>query len=99
MEYGEYRDKIVYFPQWGDGSSTSSVTGITKDNMSLTNILKQKGVDEAKVFDKDSFKVMFAGAVGEAHGMECNLQAALLTKERKDIKWVIVESYLGYNSL
>ena len=87
MEYGEYRDKIVYFPQWGDGSSTSSVTGITKDNMSLTNILKQKGVDEAKVFDKDSFKVMFAGAVGEAHGMECNLQAALLTKERKDIKW------------
>lgn len=33
---------------------------------------------------------MFAGAVGEAHGMECNLQAALLTKERKDIKWVIV---------
>ncbi|WP_368149778.1 glycosyltransferase family 4 protein, partial [Bacteroides faecis] len=38
----------------------------------------------------DSFKVMFAGAVGEAHGMECNLQAALLTKKRKDIKWVIV---------
>lgn len=33
---------------------------------------------------------MFAGAVGEAHRMECNLQAALLTKERKDIKWVIV---------
>ena len=90
MEYGEYRDKIVYFPQWSDGSSASSVTGITKDNMNLTNILKQKGIDEAKVFDKDSFKVMFAGAVGEAHGMECNLQAALLTKERKDIKWVIV---------
>ena len=33
---------------------------------------------------------MFAGAVGEAHGMECNMQAALLTKEYKDIKWVIV---------
>jgi len=90
MEYGEYRDKIVYFPQWSDGSSVSSGNGIIKDNMNLTNILKQKGIDEAKVFDKDSFKVMFAGAVGEAHGMECNLQAALLTKKRKDIKWVIV---------
>ena len=33
---------------------------------------------------------MFAGAVGEAHGMECNMQAALLTKEHKDIHWVIV---------
>lgn len=36
------------------------------------------------------FIVMFAGAVGEAHGMECNMQAALLTKEYKDIHWVIV---------
>ena len=33
---------------------------------------------------------MFAGAVGEAHGFDCTMQAALLTKEHKDIKWVIV---------
>ncbi|CDD97619.1 capsular polysaccharide biosynthesis protein Cps4F [Bacteroides intestinalis CAG:315] len=38
----------------------------------------------------DGFKVMFAGAVGEAHGFECNMQAALLTKEHKEIKWIIV---------
>ena len=38
----------------------------------------------------DGFVVMFAGAVGESHGMECNMQAALLTKEHKDIHWVIV---------
>lgn len=38
----------------------------------------------------DGFKLMFAGAVGEAHGFECTLQAALLTKEHKDIKWIIV---------
>lgn len=37
-----------------------------------------------------NFIVMFAGAVGEAHGMECNMQAALKTKEYKNIKWVIV---------
>lgn len=36
------------------------------------------------------FKLMFAGAVGEAHGFECTMQAALLTKDRKDIKWIIV---------
>ena len=52
--------------------------------------VNEKGIDEETVFDERNFKVMFAGAVGEAHGMECNLQAALLTKERKDIKWVIV---------
>lgn len=32
----------------------------------------------------------FAGAVGEAHGMECNMKAALKTKEYGNIKWVIV---------
>ena len=84
LKYGDYKNKVVYYPQWSDGDSLNT------NNTTLTNILKQKGIDEAKVFDKDSFKVMFAGAVGEAHGMECNLQAALLTKERKDIKWVIV---------
>ncbi len=36
------------------------------------------------------FKLMFAGAVGEAHGFECTMQAALLTKEHKNIKWIIV---------
>ena len=36
------------------------------------------------------FKLMFAGAVGEAHGFECTMQAALLAKEHKDIKWIIV---------
>lgn len=38
----------------------------------------------------DGFKLMFAGAVGEAHGFECTMQAALLTKEHKGIKWIIV---------
>ena len=38
----------------------------------------------------EGFKLMFAGAVGEAHGFECTMQAALLTKDHKDIKWIIV---------
>lgn len=71
LAYGDYKDKIVYFPQWGDGVSNSPVE-----------------FDLPKM--PEGFVVMFAGAVGEAHGMECNLQAALLTKENKDIHWVIV---------
>ena len=66
--------KIVYYPQWSDGSPS---TPFLPPNYSLPEILS-------------GFKVMFAGAVGEAQGMECNMQATLLTKERKDIKWVIV---------
>lgn len=71
LAYGDYKDKIIYFPQWGDGVSNSPVE-----------------FDLPKM--PEGFVVMFAGAVGEAHGMECNLQAALLTKENKDIHWVIV---------
>ena len=71
LKYGDYKDKIIYYPQWSDGN-----TDAVKD-FTLPNIPK-------------GFRIMFAGAVGEAHGMECNMQAALLTKEYKEIKWVIV---------
>lgn len=74
LQYGDYRSKIVYYPQWGDGSDGSK---FQNSSFKLPAI-------------PDGFKIMFAGAVGEAHGMECNLQAALLTKENKDIHWVIV---------
>lgn len=84
LEYGDYGEKIVYYPQWSD-SVDRRYKGV-----SLTEILRQRGLDEAVVFDKKGFYVMFAGAIGEAHGMECNMQAALLTKEYKNIKWVIV---------
>lgn len=73
MAYGDYKHKIIYYPQWSDGASDPSIFS----NLSIPSL-------------PEGFKVMFAGAVGEAHGMECNMQAALLTKEYKDIKWVIV---------
>ena len=72
LEYGDYKDKIVYYPQWSDGNEGEIVKP-----------------DNAPVI-LDGFKLMFAGAVGEAHGFECTMQAALLTKEHKDIKWIIV---------
>lgn len=76
LEYGPYSDKIVYYPQWSDG--TGEVQDVQKfKSLSLPELPK-------------GFKLMFAGAVGEAHGFECTMQTALLTKEHKDIKWIIV---------
>ena len=72
VEYGDYLNKIVCYPQWADGND-----GV------------EKTPENAPIFP-DGFKLMFAGAVGEAHGFECTMQAALLTKEHKNIKWVIV---------
>lgn len=72
LVYGDYKDKIIYYPQWSDGTDPQN-----RQNLSIPSL-------------PEGFKILFAGAVGEAHGMECNLQAALLTKEHKDIKWVIV---------
>lgn len=72
LEYGNYKDKIVYYPQWSDGNNGEIVK------------------PENSPVIPEGFKLMFAGAVGEAHGFECTMQAALLTKEHKDIKWIIV---------
>lgn len=72
LEYGDYKDKIVYFPQWSDGADGALIQPENAPTI------------------PDGFKLMFAGAVGEAHGFECTMQAALLTKDHKDIKWIIV---------
>ena len=72
LEYGNYKDKIVYFPQWADGNEGGVI------------------IPNPSPIIPDGFKLMFAGAVGDAHGFECTMKAALLTKEHKEIKWVIV---------
>ena len=73
LEYGDYKEKIVYYPQWSDASEVAD----------------QAGNDSLPVLP-EGFKLMFAGAVGEAHGFECTMEAARLTKAHKEIKWVIV---------
>lgn len=80
-EYGDYKEKVIYYPQWSDGSDGGE--------LSVESLEAVKQVESSGVL-KDGFKLMFAGAIGEAHGFECTLQATLLTKEHKDIKWIIV---------
>jgi glycosyltransferase involved in cell wall biosynthesis len=74
LKYGDYAHKIIYYPQWGDAEPLEA----------------KNETSEVLPEIPDGFIVMFAGAVGEAHGFECNLQAALLTKANHNIKWVIV---------
>lgn len=72
LKYGDYRKKVVYYPQWSDGLEIGSDYSLKMPDL------------------PEGFKIMFAGAIGEAHGFECNMRAALLTKEHKNIKWIIV---------
>ena len=77
LEYGPYSEKIIYFPQWSDSNENDNANHNENDNENLPVL-------------PEGFKLMFAGAVGEAHGFECTMEAARLTKEHKEIKWVIV---------
>lgn len=89
--YGDYSSKTIYFPQWADGSESSefSASRANKFERSVESLETVIEVESSGVL-KEGFKLMFAGAVGEAHGFECTMEAALLTKEHKEIKWVIV---------
>lgn len=78
LKYGGYKGKIIYYPQWSDGTSIAAAS-----DFSIPEKLQE-------ISRGNNFIVMFAGAVGEAHGMECNMQAALKAKNHKNIKWVIV---------
>lgn len=93
LEYGDYKEKIVYFPQWADSNENDNHNGNQNENLPVL---------------PEGFKLMFAGAVGEAHGFECTMEAARMTMEYKEIKWVIVgdgrrldwvRSFVGENGL
>lgn len=72
-EYGDYHEKIVYFPQWAEDTIAQS---------------GEKALDVPTL--PDGFKIMFAGAVGEAQDFDHVMGAALQTKDDENIKWVIV---------
>ena len=70
------RDKIGFFPQWAEP------------------IFKPMGSTEYLLGDipKDSFKIMFAGNIGESQDFPSILNAAKLLKGNRDIHWIILGS-------
>ena len=73
---GVSRDKIEFFPQWAEP------------------IFKPMGSTEYLLGDipKDSFKIMFAGNIGESQDFPSILKAAKLLKDERDIHWIILGS-------
>ena len=74
VEKGVNRDKIEFFPQWAEP--------IFKPMNSNKYLLR--GVPE------NSFKIMFAGNIGEAQDFISILEAARLLRNHQDIQWVIL---------
>lgn len=72
LEKGDYKSKLVYFPNWGEDIFSNPVHTATIPEL------------------PEGFKIMFAGNIGEAQDFESIMQAALLMKEEKDIKWIFI---------
>lgn len=77
LDKGDFGDKIVYFPNWAE--DTFAKVGISAIDREKIKSLIPTG-----------FRVMFAGNIGEAQDFDHVMQAALLLKEEKDIKFVII---------
>ena len=71
---GVPREKIEYFPQWAE-----SLFRPTKPGKYLLETLP-----------RDSFKIMFAGNIGEAQDFPSIIEAAILLKGIQNIHWVIL---------
>lgn len=78
-EKGNYKDKLVYFPNWAE-----DVRGETPANFDINKI-------EPFASKRDGdFILLFAGNIGEAQNLDAVLKAANLLKNEKRIKFVFV---------
>ena len=75
-EKGVSEDKIKYFPQWAE----TIFKPIKESGSRLLNLRK------------NSFKIMFAGNIGEAQDFSSIIQAGKILKNKIDIEWIIIGS-------
>ncbi len=75
VEKGIDKDKIHFFPQWAE-----SLFKPVEKNYDLLPL----------EIPKDSFKIMFAGNIGEAQDFSSILKAAKKLKNNKNIHWIII---------
>lgn len=78
LEKGDYKDKIVYFPNWCESSDFPN------------DVEKYKDVEPFASFKNDDFVVLFAGNIGEAQNLDCVLDAAIELKDSQKIKFVFL---------
>ena len=66
--------KVEYFPQWAE----PMFKPLSNENYLLKSI------------PRDSFKIMFAGNIGEAQDFSSIIQAATSLRDHKDIQWIVL---------
>jgi glycosyltransferase involved in cell wall biosynthesis len=81
---GIEKDKITYWPQWGEEI-------FAKQHINNEYIAKGE--------IPEGFKIMFAGNIGSSQGFETIVDAAEKLKNHKVIKWIIVGNGIKYKWL
>ena len=74
VEKGIDKNKVDFFPQWAE--PIFKPVKPDKKNLDFT--------------PKNSFKIMFAGNIGEAQDFPSILETAKLLRENKKIQWIIL---------
>jgi len=74
-EKGGTKKQIGYIPNWAE------------DLFSNTTVVNKEKYQNLMPF---GFKIMFTGNIGEAQDFDSILKAVIITKEFKDLKWIIV---------
>ena len=76
-EKGNYKDKIIYFPNWAEEIMEECTPDFE--------------IRKIKPFDNNSdFIILFAGNIGEAQNLDTVLEAARQLKDKKNIKFVFI---------
>lgn len=78
-EKGNYKNKLLYFPNWAE-----DVKGESPTDFDINKIEPFASKTE------DDFILLFAGNIGEAQNLNAVLEAAKLLKKEKRIKFVFV---------
>lgn len=73
---GDFKDKLVYVPNWAESSFIDADTSIDADFPLQPN--------------ESEFRVMFAGNIGDAQDFDNIIKAASLTSDIPAIKWIVV---------
>ncbi len=76
-EKGDFRDKLVYFPNWAEEVQSNEPSDFD--------------IKSIKPFDENgNFIILFAGNIGEAQNLDASIEAAKILKDEKKIKFVFV---------
>lgn len=78
-EKGDFKEKLVYFPNWAESVSTNVPT-----DFDIKTIKPFNSINE------NDFIIIFAGNLGEAQNLDAVLQSAIELKNNKNIKFVFV---------